>query len=86
MRRGERLTHGTAIPTPAVAAAAVSVPIALLDCQPPDIPSTNETPHVLLIVVDTLRQSRLGCHGAARPTSPALDELAAPGSLGYIER
>ncbi len=34
-------------------------------------------PHVLLIVVDTLRADHLGFHGYARDTSPRLDALAA---------
>ncbi len=32
---------------------------------------------VLLVSIDTLRPDRLGCYGATRPTSPALDALAA---------
>jgi len=35
--------------------------------------------NVLLIVVDTLRADRLGCYGYPRPTSPAIDALAARG-------
>ena len=33
--------------------------------------------NVLLIVIDTLRFDRIGCYGAARDTSPAVDKLAA---------
>jgi arylsulfatase A-like enzyme len=33
--------------------------------------------NIVLIVVDTLRRDRLGVHGAERPTTPALDRLAA---------
>jgi len=33
-------------------------------------------PNVLLIVVDTLRHDHLGCYGAERDTSPAIDALA----------
>ena len=41
-------------------------------------PATEEKrPNVLLIVVDTLRVDRLGCYGAERETSPAIDEFAA---------
>lgn len=35
---------------------------------------------VLLVTVDTLRPDHLGCHGYTRPTSPALDALAARGA------
>ncbi len=38
--------------------------------------------NVLLIVVDTLRADHLGCYGAKRETSPAIDALAA-GSIRY---
>ncbi len=34
-------------------------------------------PNVLFIVIDTLRADRLGCYGAERDTSPAIDALAA---------
>lgn len=39
----------------------------------------SERPHVLLIVVDALRPDHLGCYGYSRPTSPAIDSLAAEG-------
>lgn len=39
--------------------------------------SEKSRPNVLLIVVDTLRVDRLGCYGAERETSPAIDEFAA---------
>jgi arylsulfatase A-like enzyme len=35
--------------------------------------------HLVLISIDTLRQDRLGAYGYPRPTSPALDALAARG-------
>jgi arylsulfatase A-like enzyme len=38
-----------------------------------------EPRHVLLIVVDTQRADHLSCYGHPRPTSPALDALAAEG-------
>jgi len=37
--------------------------------------------NLLLITIDTLRADHLGCYGYPRPTSPALDRLAAEGSL-----
>ncbi len=36
-----------------------------------------ETPHVVLITLDTTRRDRLGFYGYSRKTSPRLDELAA---------
>jgi len=36
--------------------------------------------NIVFIVIDTLRASRLGCYGYSRPTSPALDRLAAQGA------
>lgn len=41
-------------------------------------PPANNTP-VLLITVDTLRADRLGCYGARRVRTPAMDALAARG-------
>jgi len=38
-------------------------------------------PNVLMIVVDTLRDDRLGCYGSGLETSPAIDGLAASGAL-----
>lgn len=39
--------------------------------------SASESPNLLVVVVDTLRQDRLGCYGYdVRPTSPELDQLA----------
>lgn len=38
-------------------------------------------PDVILIGVDTLRADRLGCYGATRDTSPAIDALSARGVL-----
>jgi arylsulfatase A-like enzyme len=38
-------------------------------------------PSVVLISLDTLRADRLGCYGAGRQTSPAIDSMAAEGVL-----
>jgi arylsulfatase A-like enzyme len=38
-------------------------------------------PNVILISVDTLRPDFLGCYGHPRPTSPAIDALAARGTV-----
>ena len=43
--------------------------------EPPRTPPQ----HVVLLVVDTLRADRLSCYGYPRPTSPAIDALAAEG-------
>jgi arylsulfatase A-like enzyme len=42
-------------------------------------PAAGPRPNVLLITVDTLRPDHLGCLGYGRPTSPAIDSLAARG-------
>ena len=42
-------------------------------------PGPERPRNVILISVDTLRADRLGCYGAARETSPAIDALAARG-------
>ena len=42
-----------------------------ISCSPP-----ADLPHVILISIDTLRDDHLGCYGADRPTSPAIDALA----------
>jgi arylsulfatase A-like enzyme len=41
----------------------------------------RERPNVLVIAVDTLRASALGCYGAQRDTSPNVDRLAGEGLL-----
>ncbi len=48
---------------------------------PPLPPAVPRGPNVLLITIDTLRADHLGAYGYARPTSPALDRLAADGAL-----
>jgi arylsulfatase A-like enzyme len=37
--------------------------------------------NLILVTIDTLRADHLGCYGYARPTSPAIDALAAEGAL-----
>lgn len=37
--------------------------------------------NLLLVTIDTLRADHLGCYGYGRPTSPAIDALAAAGTL-----
>jgi arylsulfatase A-like enzyme len=44
------------------------------------VPRTDPRP-VVLISLDTLRADHLGCYGYSRPTTPALDGLAADGAL-----
>lgn len=46
----------------------------------PRLPSCTDC-NVLLISIDTLRASRLGCYGGPRPTSPGIDALAAESTL-----
>ena len=40
-----------------------------------------KTLNILLITIDTVRADHLGCYGYGRPTSPAIDRLAAEGGL-----
>ncbi|HEV8111746.1 MAG TPA: sulfatase [Planctomycetota bacterium] len=49
-------------------------------CAPAPPRATPARPNVLLIVVDTLRADRLGCHGGTRGLSPRIDALAAQGA------
>ena len=41
----------------------------------------NHTPNVLLVTLDTTRADHLGCYGREAALTPALDELAARGTL-----
>ena len=45
---------------------------------PPGVPADL---NLLLVTIDTLRADHLGCYGYPRPTSPAIDALAAAGTL-----
>ena len=61
-------------------AIALGVPLLAASCSPPgDAPArTSEPLNVVLICLDTVRADRLGCYGyRERPTTPALDALAA---------
>lgn len=49
----------------------------LASCSEPAEPVSR--PDVVVFLVDTLRQDRLGCYGYDRPTSPNLDALADQG-------
>ena len=40
------------------------------------IATTHNRPHVLWIVLDTVRADRMSCHGYAAPTTPNLDQLS----------
>lgn len=47
-----------------------------------DVPAgVPDNLNLLLVTVDTLRADHLGCYGYSRPTSPAIDALAAAGAL-----
>ena len=58
------------------AAAILMLGVVLLGCGTAG-DETPRRPNVLLVVVDTLRADHLGCYGHFRPTSPAIDALAA---------
>ncbi len=53
----------------------------LFTAAPVWIRPADEQPNVILISLDTLRSDRLGCYGSPRPTSPAIDAMAAQGAL-----
>ncbi len=59
--------------------ALLPVAVVFLACrQPPPGPAAPR-PDVLLVSIDSLRPDHLGSYGYTRPTSPALDRLAAGG-------
>jgi arylsulfatase A-like enzyme len=72
---------------PALAAAGVAVVLAVglrstgARARLPVRPRGAAGPHVVLIVVDTLRRDHLSAYGYSRPTSPHIDRLAAEGAL-----
>ncbi|MSR48036.1 MAG: hypothetical protein EXS13_13420 [Planctomycetes bacterium] len=49
------------------------------DASVPTAADGQSRPHVIVVLIDTLRADRLGCYGYDRPTSPELDALAARG-------
>jgi len=55
--------------------------VTILGCarRPVDVPS-RQGPHVLLIIVDTLRADKLGCYGSTLGATPRIDALAAGGT------
>ena len=58
------------------AACALALGLIALGCGGED-----QRPHVVLVVIDTLRADHLGVYGYARPTSPVIDGLAARGTV-----
>ncbi len=46
--------------------------------RPPEAPAT---PHIVMIVIDTLRADHVGAYGYPRPVTPNIDALAARGTL-----
>jgi arylsulfatase A-like enzyme len=59
--------------------------LALLACRPAEAPAAPQVEplpagsNILLVTIDTLRADHLSAYGYARPTSPAIDRLAAEG-------
>ncbi len=58
--------------------AAAMPPAAAMAPVPAAVPADL---NLVLITIDTLRASHLGCYGYARPTSPEIDSLASEGTL-----
>ena len=56
------------------------LPLLLLSASCADV-DASRPPSVVLVCIDTLRADHLGCYGYERPTSPAMDRLAASGAL-----
>lgn len=54
---------------------ALALPLLVTTCR------ARERPHVVLIVIDSLRARHLGCYGYAGQTSPEIDRLAQEGVL-----
>lgn len=52
-----------------------------VESPPPETAPPAVPPNILIYLIDTLRADRLGCYGYPRPTSPAIDALAASGVL-----
>lgn len=52
---------------------ALTALLALASCSPP---VTGPRPNIVLIVMDTTREDRLGCYGHSRKNTPTLDALA----------
>ncbi len=54
----------------------------ILSCGGPEHPVPgNERHNIILIILDTLRPDHLSCYGYHRNTSPAIDSLAANGTI-----
>jgi arylsulfatase A-like enzyme len=77
---GRRQLVRSALPAGALVACGVAV-CGLAACQPRSTTvadsAANARPDVLVLLMDTVRADRLGSYGHSRPTSPALDRLAA---------
>jgi arylsulfatase A-like enzyme len=71
----DRMTHWKRV----LSAGGVLVPFAILAFVSCGLGKSR--PNLVLIVVDTLRADHLGCYGYSRNTSPAIDRLAAEGTL-----
>lgn len=78
MRRGPA-TITLAIGAAAVIAAALSTVVAVRSTPRVVRQQWDSPPNVVLIIVDTLRQDKLGTYGYPKETSPEIDQLAAEG-------
>jgi arylsulfatase A-like enzyme len=69
---------GLTLSIDSAASAEESTPASSSPESPPLFP-LPERPHVVFIILDTVRADKLGCYGYPHETSPALDRLAARG-------
>ncbi|MCK6484585.1 MAG: sulfatase-like hydrolase/transferase [Phycisphaerae bacterium] len=79
-RLGRRSTAGAALT--ALSALTASIVGALGVIWPAMAPASaapTDSPHVVLLVLDTVRRDHFGCYGDRRGLTPFLDELAAEG-------
>ncbi len=60
-----------------VLAAAVAAGCIPAEARPAEVGAEDQSPNIILIMIDTLRADHLGCYGYKRDTTPNLDEFAA---------
>jgi len=72
---------GLLVAAPLVRGARVEQESAAARRRPWSVNPNIGRPNIIIYLVDTLRSDRLGCYGAAKPTSPAVDAFAEGATL-----